>query len=68
MNAIRYLCLAPLLVAVTSVAAAAQPAPKVPYSGGNTCTTVNGFGGVAWADSDPGGMFGGAGNVAVTRW
>jgi hypothetical protein len=68
MNAIRYLCLAPLLVAVTSVAAAAQPAPKVPYSGGNTCTTVNGFGGVAWADSDPGGMFGGAIGWEFTPW
>jgi hypothetical protein len=68
MNAIRHLWLAPLLVVVTSVAAAAQPAPKVPYSGGNTCTTLNGFGGAAWADSDPGGMFGGALGWEFTPW
>jgi hypothetical protein len=68
MNAIRHLCLAPLLVAAISVAAAAQPSPNIPYSGGNTCTTLNGFGGAAWADSDPGGMFGGALGWEFTPW
>ena len=67
MNAFRHLRLAVLLLAVTATAAAAQPAPDVPYAG-NHCTTINGFGGVAWSSSEPGGLFGGAFGWEVQPW
>jgi Outer membrane protein beta-barrel domain len=62
----RHLALAALLVLAASATAAAQPT-QAAYPPGHG-TTLNGFGGVATASSEPGALFGGAVGWEITPW
>jgi hypothetical protein len=67
MKAFQRFTLVALFVAASAAAAAAQPPKDVPYAS-HHCTTLTGFGGVAWSSSDPGAVGGAGIGWGMTPW
>lgn len=62
----RYLQSVVFVLGVTAVTAAAQPPMKTPYEPTLRCASLNIFGGVSTAESDAGGLAGGAAGWQIT--